>query len=231
LRFAKERLAADYGSQPFRKVGMTNRILKHALGNFVCAVCTMAGLSTRPAQATTVIPPTFEEMADRAELVFVGKTIATRSEWRTVDTKRVIFTWVEFETEEVLKGTAGPAVTLQFLGGTVGEITLAVTGVPRFNTGDRVILFVEKNGTQFCPLVGVFHGKFGLRKDEKTGRDLVVMHDGKPLRDVTEIGTGDGAEFGPKRPKLAIEANRAPMSADDFRTKVRAHLNKSAVQR
>jgi hypothetical protein len=146
-----------------------------------------------------------------------------------VDTKRVIFTWVEFQTEEVLKGTAGPSVTLQFLGGTVGDVTLAVTGVPRFRAGDRVILFVEKNGTQFCPLVGVFHGKFGLRKDETTNRDLVIMHDGKPLRDVAEIGTGDGAELGPKRARLSIAADREPMSGDDFRAKVRAHLHKSAV--
>src|SRR5262245_57540430 len=108
---------------------MTNR-----LRNYVA--CAIAWLAITHATATTVIPPTFEEMADRAELVVVGKAIAARAEWRTVDTKRVIFTLVEFETEEVLKGTAGRSVTLQFLGGTVGDVTLAVTGVPRFNAGD-----------------------------------------------------------------------------------------------
>jgi hypothetical protein len=188
-------------------------------------------LFTTGADATTTIPPTFEEMTDRAELVFVGKVVSSRAEWRTVGTNRVIFTLVEFETQEVLKGTTGKSVTLQFLGGTVGDVTLEIADVPKFKAGDREFLFVEGNGVQFCPLVGVFHGKFGVRKDEKTGRDILVMHNGKTLRDVAEIGTSVGLEFGPKRPKLSIPADRVPMSADDFKTKVREHLRTRAAQK
>jgi hypothetical protein len=201
------------------------------LRKFSVVAWAIAWVAITDASATTAIPPTFEEMADMAELVFVGKAVASRAEWRTVGSDRVIFTLVEFETQEVLKGNAGKSVTLQFLGGTIGDMTLEVTGVPRFKAGDRVILFVEKNGVQFCPLVGVFHGKFGLRKDQKTDHDIIVMHDGKLLRDVAEIGTGEGAEFGPKRAKLSIAADREPMSADDFKTKVREHLKKRAVQK
>jgi hypothetical protein len=178
------------------------------------------------ARATTVIPPTFEEMADRAELVFVGKVVGSHSEWHPAGTRQVIFTLVEFEIQEVLKGNAGKTVTLQFLGGTVGDVTLEVAAVPRFNVGDRVLLFVEGNGVHFCPLVGVFHGKFGLRRDEKTGRDIVLMHDGKPLRDVAEIGTGEGVEFAPKRAKPSIPANAEPLSVDDFKERIRSHLAK-----
>jgi hypothetical protein len=110
-------------------------------------------------------------------------------------------------------------------------VTLEIAGVPKFNAGDREFLFVEGNGVQFCPLVGVFHGKFGVRKDEKTGRDILVMHNGKTLRDVTEIGTGEGAEFGPKRAKLSIPADREPMSVDAFKTKLREHLKTRAAQK
>ena len=191
----------------------------------------IAWVAITDASATTVLPPTFEEMADMAELVFVGKAVASRAEWRTVGSDRVIFTLVEFETQEVLKGNAGKSVMLQFLGGTIGDMTLEVTAVPRFKAGDRVILFVEKNGVQFSPLVGVFHGKFGLSKDEKTGHDLIVMHDGKLLRDLAQIGTGEGAEFGPKRAKPAIAADREPMSADNFKSKVREHLRKRTAQK
>jgi hypothetical protein len=207
---------------------MTNR-----LKSILVAVCTTTWLFLTGANATTVIPPTFEEMTDRADLVFVGKALSSRSEWRSVGTNRVIFTLVDYETHDVLKGNGDKSVTLQFLGGTVGEVTMEVSGVPKFNVGERVILFVEKNGIQFCPLVGVFHGKFGLRRDEKTGRDIVLMHDGKPLRDVAEIGTGEGAEFGPKRRTLAIPSSpsREPLSADDFKVKVREHLSKHAVQK
>ena len=88
--------------------------------------------------------------------------------------------------------TTAHALTLEFLGGTVGEVTLDVAEVPKFNAGERVLLFVEGNGIQFCPVVGVFHGKFRVHKDETSGRDIVLMHDGKPLRDVGEIGTSAG---------------------------------------
>src|SRR2546426_3785737 len=81
---------------------MTNR-LNIAAG----IVCVIAGLFLSTAKATTVIPPTFEQLADRADLVFVGKVVGSRAEWRSVGTDRVIFTLVEFETAEVLKGNAG----------------------------------------------------------------------------------------------------------------------------
>ncbi len=109
-------------------------------------------------------------------------------------------------------------------------VTLEIVAVPQFKAGDRVLLFVEGNGVQFCPLVGVYHGKFGVRKDDKSRRDTVFMHDGKPLRDVAEIGAGEGAQFGPTRARLSIPAEREPMALDDFKARIRLHLAKKAVR-
>jgi len=181
--------------------------MKSAKALYMWFALGVTGLALTNACATTVIPPTFEEMTDRAELVFVGKVVSSRSEWRVVGTNRVIFTLVEFERQEVLKGQAGASVTLQFLGGTVGDTTLEIAGVPKFKSGDREILFVEGNGVQFCPLVGVFHGKFGVRKDEKTGREIVLMHNGKPLRDLGRLAPVSGrnsGRSGPSRPSRRI---------------------------
>ena len=196
----------------------------------IWAMCVAGLLVLTGANATSVVPPTFEELAERADLVFVGKVVGSQAEWRVAGTNQAIFTRVEFHTEEILKGTAAASVKLRFLGGTVREVTLEVVGVPRFKAGDRVLLFVEGNGVQFCPLVGVYHGKFGVQKDDKSGRDVVFMHDGKPLRDVAEIGAGEGAQFGPKRARLSIPAEREPMSLDDFKARIRLHLAKKAVR-
>jgi len=204
---------------------MTNRLKSIAV-----AVCATTWLFITGANATTVIPPTFEEMTDRADFVFVGKVVGSRAEWRTVGRDRVIFTLVDFETQQVLKGNADKSVTLQFLGGTVDGTTLEVAEAPKFNVGDRVVLFVEGNGVQFCPIVGVFHGKFNVRKDERTGRDIVLMHDGKPLRDVGEIGTGEGAQFAPKRARPSFPADREPMSVDDFKERIRSHVARKPTQ-
>ncbi len=115
------------GSSQFPNgIDMTNR-LNIAAG----IVCVIAGLFLSTAKATTVIAPTFEEMADRADLVFVGKVVGSRAEWRSVGTDRVIFTLVEFETAEVLKGNAGVTVTLQFLGGDCGGVSRQVRPAQR----------------------------------------------------------------------------------------------------
>ena len=188
----------------------------------------LALLLPRWVGATTVVPPTFDELADQADLVFVGRAMSSRAEWRNAGDSRAIFTFVTFETEEVLKGMAAETVTLQFLGGTIGGVTLDVSGVPAFATHERVILFVQKNGTQFCPLVGVFHGKFRLQRDARTGREVMLKHDGNPLRDLAEIGAGEGAELVPGRTKVFIPAQREPLSVDEFKSKLREHLNRRA---
>ena len=197
---------------------------------FIWAMCVSGLLVLTRANATTVVPPTFEEMTDSADLVFVGKVVGSQAEWRVAGTNQAIFTLVDFHTEEILKGTAAASVRLRFLGGTVGGVTLEVVAVPQFEAGDRVLLFVEGNGVQFCPLVGVYHGKFGVRKDNKSSRDIVFMHDGKPLRDVAEIGAGEGAQFGLKRAKLSIPAEREPMALDDFKARIRSQLAKKEVR-
>jgi hypothetical protein len=196
----------------------------------IWAMCVSGLLVLTRARATTVVPPTFEEMADRADLVFVGDVVGSQAEWRVTGTNQAIFTLVDFHTEEILKGTAAASVRLRFLGGTLGGVTLEVVAVPKFKAGDRVLLFVEGNGVQFCPLVGVYHGKFGVRKDGKLRRDIVFMHDGKPLRDVAEIGAGEGAQFGLERAKLSIPAEREPMSLDDFKARIRSQLVKKEVR-
>ncbi len=197
---------------------------------FIWAMCVSGLLVLTRTNATTVVSPTFEEMTDRADLVFVGKVVELKAEWQVAGTNQAIFTLVEFHTEEILKGTAPASISLRFLGGKVGGMTLEVVAVPKFEAGDRVLLFVEGNGVQFCPLVGVYHGKFGVRKDDKSSRDIVFMHDGKPLRDVAEIGAGEGAQFGSNRARLSIPAEREPMSLDDFKARIRSHLAKKAVQ-
>jgi hypothetical protein len=188
-------------------------------------------LTTFAAHATTVIPPSFEEMTDRAELIFVGKVVRSRAEWRQVGPKRAIYTVVEFETEETLKGNSTPTVSLQFLGGTVGDVTMEISEVPKFKAGDRELLFVARNGVRFSPIVGVFHGKFGVQKDPTTGRESILRHNKKPLRDVSEIAAGEGSEFAPKRANVTIASDAQPLSLDDFKTKIRARLASGAVKK
>jgi hypothetical protein len=56
-------------------------------------------------------------------------------------------------------------------------------------------LFVENNGTQFVPLVGIMHGRFRVKKDA-TGQDAIFTNEGSPLSDVTQLGKNPNAASG-----------------------------------
>ena len=142
--------------------------------------------------ATTVIPPTFDDLITRAEMIFQGTVTDVRSEWTGEGGQRHIASYVTFKVDDSIKGNPGAKVTLNLLGGTVGAETMEVSDAPKFKVGDRDILFVENNGTQFIPLVGIMHGRFHVQKDQN-GRDVVLTNDGAPLTDLNQLGKSERA--------------------------------------
>jgi hypothetical protein len=113
--------------------------------------------------------------------------------------------------QQVHKGRAGNTVTLQFLGGTIGDTTLEVAEMPHFKNGERVVLFVAGNGTAVSPILGFFHGRFSVRNGAD-GRDEVIAHDGQPLVETAEIG---------RAKDKGDTASKQGLSPDDFSRKIR----------
>ncbi|MBC7368044.1 MAG: hypothetical protein H7343_14730 [Undibacterium sp.] len=146
-------------------------------------------LSAPAAQAMSVVPPTFPELVAEAESIVRGKVTALRSAYDETSPGRPIRTYVTFSVERTLKGTAPTAdsVTLVFLGGTVGSDSLEVAGMPKFNIGDREIVFVARNGHTFCPLIGAGHGRYRVLHDATTQRDYVARENRTPLESTTEV--------------------------------------------
>ena len=138
--------------------------------------------------ATTVIPPTFDQLVKQAEFIFQGTVTDTRSVWEGEGGQRHIETYVTFKVDDNVKGDAGASYTIQILGGTVGDQTMEVSDAPKFRIGDRDILFVEHNYDQFVPLVGIDHGRFHIQHDDTTGRDIVVNGEGEPVKNLAKLG-------------------------------------------
>jgi hypothetical protein len=165
-------------------------------------------------RATTVIPPTFEQLVNDADTIFQGTVTSVRSIWSGEGAQRHIESYVTFEIEESLKGTPGGSYTLQLLGGTVDGETMEVTDSPKFAVGDHDILFVEHNGQQFVPLVGINHGRFHIQQNRQTGREIVTNGEDEPVRDVKKFGQEEesvtAAEaISPAEFKLAIQQRLA----------------------
>jgi hypothetical protein len=171
------------------------------LGSFVVAA--------PPAFATSVVAPSFETMVDRAELIFTGRMAGQRCEWRQMGGQQSIVTLVTFEVISVHKGRPGRSIELQFLGGKIGNISLDVTEMPRFQANERVVLFVEGNGVNASPLVGFHHGRFKLERDP-TGREIITDNRGA-ITDVAQIG----------KESSAVRGSLRAISHDDFAARIR----------
>jgi hypothetical protein len=181
---------------------------------------TLIGVAFVRVTATTVIPPTFEQLVQQAEFIFQGTVTEVRSVWEGEGAQRHIDTYITFQIDNSLKGNPGRSYTIRVLGGTVGEDTMEVTCAPRFQVGDQQILFVEHNGQQFVPLVGIMHGQLRIERDQQTGREFIARHDGDPLRDLAQLGRNEEA---------ATSADAAEaISPDDLKATIQKELSHQA---
>ena len=138
--------------------------------------------------ATSVVPPTFTALVERAQVVFVGETVAVESRWITTSAGPAIVTRVTYRVVRTIKGSLGAQTTLEFLGGTVGEARFEVSGMPKFRVGDKDVIFADERGRPVSPIVGVMHGRFRVLHDPSSGRESVARHNFQPLASVAELG-------------------------------------------
>ena len=167
------------------------------------------------ATATTVIPPHFDELVSRAQVIFEGEVTGLQSQWIGEGAQHRIVTFVTFKVNDTLKGDAGTTYSIRMLGGTVDGRTMEVTDAPKFKVGDHDLLFVENNGSQFIPLVGIQHGRFRVQSDA-SGQQTITTGEGQLLTDVNQLGGDERSGAG----------NKPALSLNDFngiiRTKIRA---------
>jgi hypothetical protein len=173
-------------------------------------------------RATTVDPPDFASLVSEAEVIFRGQVTGIRSEWTGAGENRRIVSYVTFDVLKTLKGNPSTPFVLQMLGGTVGDETFEVVGAPKFSVGDKSLLFVEKNGEQFVPLVGIMHGHFRVAKDPSSGDEILLKHDGRPLTGIDEIDRlhARGPLAAHEIPSARSKPAAKPMKRGDFEDQV-----------
>ncbi len=179
----------------------------------------VAGLALAVVRATTVIPPTFDELVTKAEMIFEGTVTGTRSEWTGEGSNRHIVTFVTFKIEDSIKGGGTSEYTIRMFGGTVDGQTMEVTDAPRFKIGDRDILFVEHNGTQFIPLVGIMHGRFHVQPADSGAVEKIAKDNGAAVADVAKLGQDE----------VAAVTGRA-MSKTEFKAAIRQKIAEKAAK-
>jgi hypothetical protein len=159
---------------------MSNRTSGFLALALVVVFATLAG-------ATSVIQPTFSDLVERAQVVFVGETVAVESRWVSTSSGPVIVTLVTYKVERTLKGELGAQTTLEFLGGSVGDARLDVSGIPKFRVGDKDVIFADERGRPISPVVGFMHGRFRVLHDPASGRESMARFNFQPFASITEL--------------------------------------------
>jgi hypothetical protein len=178
--------------------------------------------------ATTVRPPSFPQLVARAG--FVAETVvkSVRSERITRGADTAIFTYVTFVARSAITGAVPGEFTLEFLGGTVGEETMTVVGMPQFFVGQRDVVFVEKTTGRICPLVTLGHGRYRVYTDASSSTPLIARDNGVPLEDVAEVELPmpDSANL----VGALSRQKRQPITLDAFVARIRETARETNVQ-
>jgi hypothetical protein len=143
---------------------------------FACAVLLALPVSTSAFAA--VLPwMGLEEITAQAEVIVLGTVESAEGGWS--DDGRIIVTRATVSVERALKGGPRAKVLVETPGGRVGDQAMMASGAPVFRVGDRVVVFLEPAGAvgpgeaRRHAVVGWNLGKMNVRREPRTGRDLV----------------------------------------------------------
>ena len=127
--------------------------------------------------ATTVLPLDLRELTKISEFVVLGHVVNVHTEGQLKPRK--ITTVVQVEVDECLVGKCEQILVLKQRGGQFrfddGAYTQFVSGMPKFESGERVVLFLERTDTNRLVVAGLSQGKFTVQGETNSAplrRDL-----------------------------------------------------------
>jgi hypothetical protein len=130
-------------------------------------------LMAAPVHGSLVVLMNLEELVGASDSIVEGVVEAVESRWED----QQIFTYTTIRIDDPLKGNRTRTVVIRQLGGRVGALMAIVPGMPQFDTGLRVIVFLKDSGNGSHYVVGMNQGRYVIAEDyavsNLTGLDLV----------------------------------------------------------
>jgi hypothetical protein len=130
---------------------------------------------------------TFAQLVKTAQRIFIGNVAGVESFRADLRDGARIRTRVTFTVDETLRGSGG-VIVLEFLGGTVGDLTLEVADMPQFVAGERYVVFARDGDRWVNPVVGFDQGLLRVSRDARDGTARVLTAAHAPLASVAAIG-------------------------------------------
>jgi hypothetical protein len=132
-----------------------------------CAVLFVGAI----ARATTLMRMSVANMTRAADVVVRARCVTNVTGWDAGE----IWTFTTFQTDDAWKGAPPGLLTVRLLGGRTDNLTSTVDGVPRFQTGENVVLFLEPAARGEFSIVTWMQGTFRVRRNRKTGEESVTQ--------------------------------------------------------
>lgn len=183
------------------------RQIRRKIGIALCAALLVAICGASAARATTIERMSLEKMARTAKAIVRARCLGNSTNQEAGE----IWTFTNFAVEQVWRGSAQAQITVRLLGGRMGNLTSSVSGVPRFEAGEEVLLFLEPTPRGDFSVVSWEQGTFRVRRDPATGQESATQD------------TASFATFDPVTRRFETGGiRRAPL--DELRARVDAAL-------
>ena len=152
------------------------------------ALAVAANLGLPQAHGSSAIPLSLRQITQSAAIIADATVRSATSYWATPSGAQTLRTRVTFTVNHALKGNPGTTFTLELLGGTVGEQSLTVEGVPQFQPGERYIIFSESpDKAVVCPILGLDQGALRVIHDGESKVERVCRCWGQPVNEQEEF--------------------------------------------
>ncbi len=154
-----------------------------ATGNLSLKIsCVCILLASSSAFGSTALTLDLPELAQRAEIIADVTAQSLSSYWVSPAGAKSIRTRVNFTVNRMIKGTPAPTLSLEFLGGAVGNRGLKVAGIPQFAPNERYVIFsYAPDKTVICPILGLDQGALRVVHDNEGNVDRVFRFWGQPV--------------------------------------------------
>lgn len=183
---------------------------------FLMVVANLLLIATQPvSQATTLMRMSLAQMARTAQVIVRARCVSNATLWDEGE----IWTRTTFDVEESWSGPPGSRqLAVRLLGGSLGNISSRVSGIPRFQPGEDTVLFLEPSRNGDFAIVSWQQGTFRIRQNAAMGAEIVVQD------------TASALTYDPVSRRFEAAGIRA-MALADFRSRVVAALDASALRK
>jgi hypothetical protein len=210
------------------------KIRNHVILKFIAIWMGLLLMPISNGDAASVREVSMDEMLQQSQFVFEGTVTAIEA--RENSQKR-IHTYVTFEIKDIIKGEYhSNIITLSFLGGTVGDVTMAVSDMRLPQEGEHGIYFVESlERLQVNPLYGWSQGHFIVERDV-TGTERVMTNRRLPITAVMDKMQDEQMAPGKERIQalskgvvrdLVVAQDKKGLTVDEFKRVLHERMGRS----